>query len=449
VTVLGNDLDNSISVQAPPSGSYYYQTPVALYGGAGNDTLSGSSSDDLLSGGTGNDSMSGGWGNDTYMVDAAGDVVVEAASGGSDTVVSSLASYTLGAEVENLRLEEAPGAVKGYGNEVGNVLTGNSLDNVLDGKAGADTVYGGAGNDTLNGGAGNDVIQGGSGDDVLDGGDNDSYSYLGYAGDTVSYDGATVKLKVDLSLTGAQATGVGNDTLLNFENLIGGLKSDVLKGNSGANVIIGGGGNDTITGAGGADSLQGGAGDDVIYGGAGIDTLAGGDGNDRFVFDAKEAVTGTSYYSDADRVTDFVKGSDKLAISMAALPVGDGDLVIESAPASAQVSPGGFAAAAEVVVFSPTGYYGNDVYSAASVIGSAASNYAVGDHRLFVVNQPSYYYGSGTAALYYFSSNAADATVTASELQLIGTVTLTSGTTMPGMYSTVSPLTVSDLSFVA
>ena len=57
----------------------------------------------MLNGGAGNDTMTGGAGNDTYVVDAAGDVVTEAAGEGTDTVQSSI-SYTLGANVENLTL---------------------------------------------------------------------------------------------------------------------------------------------------------------------------------------------------------------------------------------------------------------------------------------------------------------------------------------------------------
>ena len=47
--------------------------------------------------------MIGGAGNDTYVVDATGDVVTEAAGQGTDLVQSS-ASFTLGANVENLTL---------------------------------------------------------------------------------------------------------------------------------------------------------------------------------------------------------------------------------------------------------------------------------------------------------------------------------------------------------
>src|SRR5690606_8130207 len=82
--------------------------------------------------------------------------VVEATNGGTDAVQTSLAAYTLGANVENLSYTGG-GAFAG---------TGNALNNTITGGGGADTLFGLEGNDTLNGGAGADIMHGGSGNDI-------------------------------------------------------------------------------------------------------------------------------------------------------------------------------------------------------------------------------------------------------------------------------------------
>src|SRR5262249_56007261 len=82
--------------------------------------------------------------------------VTEAANQGNDTVQTTLASYTLGANVENL-INAGAGPFAG---------TGNALDNVMTGGTGADTLNGLAGNDTLSGNVGNDTLNGGDGNDT-------------------------------------------------------------------------------------------------------------------------------------------------------------------------------------------------------------------------------------------------------------------------------------------
>jgi Ca2+-binding RTX toxin-like protein len=94
--------------------------------------------------------MTGNLGNDTYVVDNAGDVVIEQVNGGVDQVNTTLNSYTLGTNIENL-------SFIGAGDFVG---VGNGLANVITGSTGNDTLTGGAGNDafTFQLGFGHDII---------------------------------------------------------------------------------------------------------------------------------------------------------------------------------------------------------------------------------------------------------------------------------------------------
>ncbi|KGK25135.1 peroxidase family protein [Pseudomonas plecoglossicida] len=229
-------------------------TGAGNFTGTGNtlaNTITGGAGNDLLDGGAGIDRLVGGLGDDTYVVDNAGDVVVEATAGGTDTVRATAASYTLGANVENL-------TYIGAGNFTG---TGNGLANIITGAAGNDTLNGDGGNDQLLGGLGTDTLNGGAGDDTLDGGaGNDSLF-----GDT------------------------GNDNLqggAGDDNLDGGNGVDVLQGGDGNDTLFGGVGNDTLQGGAGNDFLNGAAGNDTVVGGAGDDTMMASDGNDVFQFAA-------------------------------------------------------------------------------------------------------------------------------------------------------------------
>src|SRR3546814_15018654 len=103
--------------------------------------------------------MIGGDGDDSYVIDNAGDQVVEATDGGTDIVRTSLAALTLAEGVEDL-------SHTGSGSFTG---TGNALGNSLYGKAWADALYGLDGDDKLVGGAGADLLDGGGGRGQVEG----------------------------------------------------------------------------------------------------------------------------------------------------------------------------------------------------------------------------------------------------------------------------------------
>ncbi|MEY9136510.1 Ca2+-binding RTX toxin-like protein [Bradyrhizobium diazoefficiens] len=153
----------------------------------GNDVLNGLGGNDALDGGTGSDTMSGGSGNDIYIVDAASDVVNENANEGIDEIRTSLASYTLGANVENVTATTSTALT----------ASGNALDNVITGNSGNDVLFGGDGNDTLLGGAGDDVLQGNAGNDIFDGQGGQSWITTGSGEDTLIFNAASGYLQVD------------------------------------------------------------------------------------------------------------------------------------------------------------------------------------------------------------------------------------------------------------
>src|SRR5262249_54022769 len=115
-----------------------------LIGGLGDDTL-GDYLDSFHA--MGMDTLIGGAGNDTYFVNI-GDRVTENPGEGFDTVYALL-DYTLGPNIEKLKLLNHWNANYGSGDNLDNALAGNYRDNVLDGKGGQDQITGGGGDETF------------------------------------------------------------------------------------------------------------------------------------------------------------------------------------------------------------------------------------------------------------------------------------------------------------
>lgn len=324
-------------------------TAVNGTGNALDNTLAGGEADNTLDGGAGADTMAGAAGHDVYIVDDAGDVVIEESDEGTDAVYADV-DFTLSDNVENLFLTGGS-AIDG---------AGNALDNTISGNSGVNSLSGGAGNDTLDGGAGADVMIGNDGNDVY---------VVDNAGDVVSEDASEGVDIVQSSVTYALASNIDNLTLTGSADIngTGNALANTLSGNSGANTLDGGAGADTMIGGAGddfytvddagdivvegsgagtdhvnasvsytltsnvetltslgssgihatgnalANILTGNSGNNTLDGGVGADTMAGGTGNDTYVIDNASDVVSEASGAGTDSVLSGIShtmGSD-------------------------------------------------------------------------------------------------------------------------------------------
>ncbi|HRK64301.1 MAG TPA: calcium-binding protein, partial [Terricaulis sp.] len=298
---------------------------IALYTGAGNDTLT------IHASGSFGSRFYGGAGTDTLIADFSGSSADWNLNPSGQFNLGAFAFYQLDS-IEQYQISTGSGA---------DSLRGGTGNDILSAGAGNDELSGGAGVNVLNGGDGNDRFVVTNGVDTIDGGSGTDTVVLSPVGDTVldwnalvsgsfngstfanveafevsssAFDDLTVTITGPLaaggvirgstygdSLVVADFSGSATPVSLNWQTLTqggheltfwdltalvvtGGAGNDVLTGFDWDDTLNGGDGNDTLRGYEGDDVLNGGAGDDVIefmgYAGWGTDTIDGGDGTD-------------------------------------------------------------------------------------------------------------------------------------------------------------------------
>jgi Ca2+-binding RTX toxin-like protein len=204
-----------------------------IRGLGGNDILIGSKGVDQIEGGAGNDSIDGGLTADTPQ-DSHPDAGLYG-GGGNDRIV---------------------------GGDGTDFIDGGAGVDDLSGDAHQDVILGGPGGDALHGGSLLDILVGGGGNDTIDGG-------TGF--DCSDYEIDLGPVTGSLVTDEASGPGIGVDTLIGVECLLGTARADRLTGDAAGNTLWGLKGNDT---------LVGGAGNDYLHGWQGFDSLDGGTGND-------------------------------------------------------------------------------------------------------------------------------------------------------------------------
>ncbi len=307
--------------------------------GTGNalaNHLWGNDLNNTLNGGTGADILEGGAGNDLYVVDVAGDVVIEALNNGIDTVQTAI-TWTLAANIENLTLTGS-GKANGTGNALDNRIVGTSSTNVLTGGKGNDTYVVTSGdtvtelasegvdtiesaiawtlganieNLTLTGtgkvaGTGNtldNILVGNSAVNTLKGGKGND-TYVVSAGDVVTEIANEGIDTIQSALTWTLGSNIENLTLTGTSaiNGTGNTLANTLRGNSAANTLTGGSGNDIYQfgRGGGADIIVD---TDSTAGNADLLTLDAGIAYDQLWFKHVGTALEVSVIGTSDKVT--------------------------------------------------------------------------------------------------------------------------------------------------
>ena len=258
-TILGSNIASTISGNAGNDN---------ITGGSAADEINGGANNDTLDGNGGADTLTGGAGNDEYVFNTndvgAGESIIEASSGGTDTV--SLITTTDFTNMSTTSFDEIE-IIKFSGSNIDATFTSGQLH--------GETI---------------DLAE-------VNTGTSDVIINSNTAGETISF----TNLSASTFTSGTDTLTING--LYGAENIT-----------APANIAV------TLNGLQGNDILVGGAGADTFVGGIGADTLTGNNGADTFKWITSGGYESGLTSGTADTITDFVSGTDKLKLGL----VGDG-----------------------------------------------------------------------------------------------------------------------------
>lgn len=175
---------------------------IAVFGGAGNDTIYGGQGTEMLSGDAGDDTIYVGRGSDTVL-----------GGTGNDTIWGGIGTQLLSGDSGNDVIHAGTGDMILLGGTGNDTLYGGQGTDYLSGGSGADWLYAGAGNETLEGGSGRDTfafVNGVSGKDVI----TDFHIGTDVMQIAKGVNGLAVSTVWDLA--SHVTAGVGNSTVVNL-----------------------------------------------------------------------------------------------------------------------------------------------------------------------------------------------------------------------------------------
>lgn len=304
----GNALDNRIELAAPGWGGTHDGHFYLLDGGLGVDTLIGTTGDEI------------------YVVDQAGDQIIENDSGPNQSIDTVRASYSYSLTSNNLENVQlvGEGDLWAWGNGLGNKLDGSM-------SSGVNTLVGGEGDDIYLITA-KDVVN------ELSGQGNDTV-VINRLDETSAHDAW-----FDLNdYTHVENMSLGNNTAIDLysdgtytgsrglfdANMRGNSGDNILTGNGFHNEIRGGNGHDTILGGeregygnpqAYSDHLYGEAGNDTIHASSGGAHIFGGQGDDQLHGRTRDDYFHYGIGDGRDTITSRYGGTDRVMFADGIMP---------------------------------------------------------------------------------------------------------------------------------